>query len=234
MISCDTCLVRNRAICSVLDPDELGALSHIGRNITLEKGQTLIWEGDESLTVANIQSGVFKLTSSLDDGREQIISIAYPADFVGRPFGKKSEYTVTALSDAKLCLFSRADFDRFAREHPDMEHKLLEKTLEELDRARRWMLLLGRKTAPERVASFLLEMSNKLGGSGCNTVGVQLQAFELPFGRQQIADILGLTIETVSRQLTQFKKNDLIELPDRRHIRIKNVDRLELLSEAAA
>lgn len=234
MVSCDTCVVRNRAICSVLDKDELGVLSHIGRTINLEKGKTLFWEGDESLMVANIVEGVFKLTSSLDDGREQIVSVAFPSDFIGRPFGNKSEYTVTALSDAKLCLFSRAGFDGFARHHPNLEHKLLEQTLSELDRARRWMLLLGRKTAPERVATFVLEMSDKLAGSGCDILGNPLQIFELPFGRQQIADILGLTIETVSRQLTIFKKDGLIELPDRTHIRICDAVRLSNLAQVAA
>lgn len=234
MSSCDTCVVRNRAICSVLESSELHALSSIGRSIKLSKGQTFVWEGDDSLMVANIIEGVFKLTSSLDDGREQIIGVAFPSDFVGRPFGTKTAYSVTALSDAKLCVFSRRDFDSFARTHPELEHKLLQKTLEELDRARRWMLLLGRKTAPERLASFLLEISEKLGGSSCDAIGKPLHAFELPFGRQQIADILGLTIETVSRQMTQFKKQQLIELPNRTHVRICDAAKLNDLAQAAA
>jgi len=234
MISCDSCVVRNRAICSVLDSVELGVISRIGHTITLDKGQTLIWEGDDALVVANIVSGVFKLTSSLDDGREQIISLAYPSDFLGRPFGSMSEYSVTALTDAKLCVFPKGDFEGFARTHPDLEHKLLEKTLDELDRARRWMLLLGRKTAPEKLASFLLEMSQKLDGSGCDAAGKQLTTFELPFGRQQIADILGLTIETVSRQLSQFKAKGLIDIPDRRNVSIRDAAQLAMLSEATA
>ncbi|MEM8917254.1 MAG: Crp/Fnr family transcriptional regulator [Pseudomonadota bacterium] len=232
MNPCETCAVRNQAICSALDPEELGILNRIGRSLSMQKGQSLMWEGDQSLTVANIISGVFKLTSSLEDGREQIIGIAYPSDFVGRPFGDTNEYTVTALTDAKLCAFARSDFEKFTPEHPQMEHKLLEKTLDELDRARRWMLLLGRKTAPEKVASFLLEMSQKLGGNDCTTGDSALMAFELPFGRQQIADILGLTIETVSRQMTQMKKAGLIDLPDRRHVRILQLERLEDMSMA--
>lgn len=232
MSACENCVVRNHAICSVLDMDELSVFSRIGRTINLEKGQSLIWEGDQSLIVANIVSGLFKLTTSLDDGREQIIGIAYPADFVGRPFGTTNEYTVTALTDARLCVFSRTDFDRFAPDHPEMEHKLLEKTLDELDRARRWMLLLGRKSAPEKVASFLLEMSQKLAGAGCDFTDKQLSTFELPFGRQQVADILGLTIETVSRQLTQMKNSDLIDLPDRRHVHILEPERLAQIASA--
>ena len=212
----------------------MGQLNRIGRQIELKKGQTLMWEGEDSLVVASIVTGIFKLSSSLEDGREQIISLAFPADFVGRPFGEKNEYSVEALTDARLCVFSRADFDNFARSHPGLEHKLLERTLDQLDDARRWIMLLGRKTASERVASFLMEISTKLGVSGCSANNKKLTEFELPFGRKQMADILGLTIETVSRQLTRFKNDGLIDLPDRRNIRILDNLKLQALSEAAA
>lgn len=247
MTSCETCGVRNHAICTVLDPAELAALNEIGRIVTVRKGQTLVREGDDSLAVANIVDGAFKLTSSLEDGREQIIGMSFPADFIGRPFGETHEYSVTALSDARLCVFSRADFEHFARRHPDLEHRLLETTLMELDRARRWMLLLGRKTAAERVASFLIEISERLtaidddiediddsrhGGDAVQSIA-RGPVFPLPFGRQQIADILGLTIETVSRQLTLFKKRGLIELPDRGHVRICDIARLRQYAQSA-
>ncbi|MEO1046474.1 MAG: Crp/Fnr family transcriptional regulator [Pseudomonadota bacterium] len=227
--NCDDCSVRNHAICSALSDDELAVLNSKGRKHRLSAGQTLVWEGDESLLVANVVEGVMKLSTSMGDGREQIVGIVYPSDFIGRPFGGRSLHSVTALTDAHLCAFSRRDFDSFAREHPDLEHKLLDRTLTELDRARHWMLLLGRKTAPEKIASFLLEMSERLADPtdpGKTVSGV----FELPFGRQQIADILGMTIETVSRQLSRLKKAGIIALPDRRHIQI--VDRHRLAQEA--
>lgn len=222
MTSCDTCLVRNRAICSVLDSAELTVLSRIGRTRSIAAGQTLMWEGDDSLMVANVIDGVLKLSTGTGDGREQIVGIVYPADFIGRPFGMRSQQTVTALSDARVCTFTRGDFDAFARQHPELEHKLLERTLTELDRARHWMLLLGRKSAVEKLASFLLEMSERLVDHHCAKVGEPLERFTLPFGRQQIADILGLTIETVSRQLTKLRADGYIDLPSRRDIVIKN------------
>ncbi len=232
--NCEQCVVRNKSICSALDPDELIAINRLTRKVAIKAGQALIWEGDDSLIVANVVEGAFKLTSSLEDGREQIIGLLYPADFVGRPFGDKNEYSVTALADSKVCVFSRSDFDEFVREHPDLEHKLLQRTLTELDRVRRSMLLLGRKTAAERVASFLLEMSERLADSSCSVVGGNLQLFALPFGRQQVADILGLTIETVSRQLTQLKKNDVIALPDHRNVQILDAGRLQDIADAGA
>ena len=226
MTACDTCLVRNRAICSVLDGHELQALNRIGRTKTITAGQALMWEGDDSLMVANVIDGVLKLSTGTGDGREQIVGIVYPADFIGRPFGAQSQHTVTAMTDAKVCTFTRGDFDAFARQHPELEHKLLQRTLTELDRARHWMLLLGRKSAPEKVATFLLEMSERLVDRTCSINGGPMDHFTLPFGRQQIADILGLTIETVSRQLTKLRSDGLIDLPSRRDIIIRNRDGL--------
>lgn len=228
--NCDDCIVRNNAICSALSDDELAVLNGKGRKHKLSAGQTLLWEGEEALLVANVIEGVMKLSTSMSDGREQIVGIVYPSDFIGRPFGGRSLHSVTALTDAHVCAFSRRDFDGFARQHPDLEHKLLDRTLTELDRARHWMLLLGRKTAPEKIATFLLEMSDRLAHqNGCGKT--PLEIFELPFGRQQIADILGMTIETVSRQLSKLKKDAIIGLPDRRHVEIFDRNRLTLASE---
>ena len=162
MSACDTCLVRNRAICSSLDGEEIKALNAIGRRRNLTPGESLMWEGEDSVLVANVIEGVLKLSTGTEDGREQIVGVVYPSDFIGRPFGSTSGHGVTALTDARVCVFSRKDFDAFAREHPALENKLLQRTLAELDRTRRWMLLLGRKSAGEKVASFLLEMSERL------------------------------------------------------------------------
>ena len=138
-----------------------------------------------------------------------------------------------ALTDAEVCIFTRAAFDGFAKEHPDLQHKLLQRTLDELDRARQWMMLLGRKTASERIATLLLEMSNRLGSNGCSAIAPFLNEFDLPMDRQQMGDVLGLTIETVSRQLTKLKDAEMIELPDRRRVVIKDRRRLEQLADAA-
>ena len=173
----------------------------------------------------------FLYTEGIVSRREQIVGVVYPSDFIGRPFGSTSGHGVTALTDARVCVFSRKDFDAFAREHPALEHKLLQRTLAELDRTRRWMLLLGRKSAGEKVASFLLEMSERLVQPGClDSPDVPLRRFALPFSRQQVADVLGLTIETVSRQFTRLKADGIIDLPSRREVVI--LDRGGLEAEA--
>lgn len=229
MSSCATCIVRNRAICADLEPDELGLLSNMGRHTKMVPGQSLIWEGDDALIVANVVEGILKLWSSLPDGREQIIGIAYPSDFIGRPFSTRAQYNVTALTDAHVCMFHSSEFDKFARTHPRLEHKLLDRTLSELDRTRKWLMMLGRMNAEEKIASFLLDMSDRLVSSGCTASG-PLDRFELPFGRQQVADILGLTIETVSRQLTQFKQQGSINIEGRRIVEIRDREALESLA----
>jgi CRP/FNR family transcriptional regulator, anaerobic regulatory protein len=233
MSDCAACVVRNRAICSGLNPDELVVLGKLGRKQNVARGQTLLWEGDESLLVANVIRGVLKLGVSTADGREQIVGVVFPSDFIGRPFGKESPYSVTALTDSEVCVFTRSAFDGFAKEHSDLQHKLLQRTLDELDRARQWMMLLGKKTASERIATLLLETSERLGDTGCSAMPMSLDRFELPFDRQQMGDVLGLTIETVSRQLTKLKGSGMIDLPDRRSVVIRDRDRLRLLAEAA-
>lgn len=233
MKDCSQCVVRNSAICAALQPDELDVLSRLGRKQRVSRGQTLVWEGEDAIIVANVISGILKVSMSIADGREQIVGVVFPSDFIGRPFGQKSPYSVTALSDAELCIFSRANFDAFARKHPELEHKLLRRTLDELDSAREWMLLLGKKAAHERIATLLLEMSNRLGDNGCSADQGGLDCFELPLDRQQMGDLLGLTIETVSRQLSRLKADGVIALPDRRMVAIQDRNRLYDIATAA-
>ena len=183
-----------------------------------EDGEALVWEGEESLLVANVIEGVLKLSTSTGDGREQIVGIVYPSDFIGRPFGEHSHHSVTALTDAKVCLFTRRQFDTFARQHPEVGHELLRRTLRELDRARNFMLLLGRKTAAEKVASLLLDMASRLSDNEGR--------FALPIGRQQMADLLGLTIETVSRQLSRMRAVKVIETEGRRGMIVRDPNAL--------
>ena len=229
MNDCSQCSVRERAICQSLSEEALGDLNRIGRRQMQKRGQTMTWQGDESVIVGNVIDGVFKLSASTMDGREQTLGIMFPSDFIGRPFGPKSNHSIVALTDAKVCTFMRAAFDDFARDHPDLEHKLLQRTLTELDRTRQWMLLLGRRSANERVAAFLLEMVARLAEPDAEGP-IHL---ELPLGRQDIADLLGLTIETVSRQMTDMKRAGIIALPNRRTVDILDRDQLACCAEAA-
>ena len=228
---CQACVVRSRAICADLDRDEVRLLNSIGRRRNLASGEQLLWEGDEAILVANVLEGVLKLSTQTSDGKEQILGLAYSSDFLGRPFGEVTPYAVEALTDSQVCVFQQSEFDRFAREHPRLEHKLLERTLKELDRTRRWMLLLGRMSAEQRLASFLLETAERAAPAGhCHEVGGAPRSLALPLSRQQIADVLGLTIETVSRQFSKMKKDGVIDIQSRRQFAI--LDPVELAARA--
>lgn len=226
MTACDNCAVRDQAICCSLNPAEREQFARIGRRMTIPKGQSIIWEGDESVVVANVVEGAMKLSISTADGREQIVGVVQPADFIGRPFGAKTGHNVTALTKSSVCVFPRTEFDRFAGDHPTLGQTLLKKTLEDLDRARSWMLLLGRKSAPEKIATFLLDMASRAPGS-------QVDRFNLSLNRQQIADVLGVTIETVSRQLNQLKREGIIALPSRDGIEILDREALQDMAGTA-
>lgn len=227
MEACAQCVVRESAICHALTDEKLEELSRHGRRQTVRRGQTLLWEDEESLLVGNVIDGVLKLSASTRDGHDQTLGIAYPSDFIGRPFGRKTQQSVTALTDAEVCTFLRADFDAIAQQQPALEHKLLQRTLAELDHARRWMVLLGQKSAIERVSAFLLEMASRLTPEEHEKAGGGPIAFDLPFGRQEIAEVLGLTVETVSRQITKLRNRGVIATPGKRAIVIRDRQALE-------
>ena len=204
---CDGCAVREQSVCGKLPQDALLELHQIGRHRILRKGQTLVWEGDETLMVANVMSGMVKLSSGTSTGTEQILGVVGPSGFIGRPNGGPSGHSIVALVDTKLCVFPAAPFRRFMEVHPEMGVALLDRAFDDLDHARRWQLMLARASASERTASLLLEFT------GIRIVEGRTYIF--PLSRGQMADLAGLTIETISRQLTKLKKAGIISLPSR-------------------
>lgn len=231
-LKCDACSVRNRALCGTLSREELTQLNLIGRFKELAPGEIIQSEPEGPNYFANVISGVVKLTKSLPDGRQQIVGLQFPSNFLGRPFGAASPYVAEAATEVRLCTFNRTQFESLAKTHPGLEHRLFENTLNELDAAREWMLLLGRKTATEKVASFLVMVGERSQPAGCGSANAtQGVKFDLPLTRYDIADFLGLTIETVSRQLSKLKTRRLIELTGPRTI---NVPDLPALKHVAA
>jgi CRP/FNR family transcriptional regulator len=218
---CAECAVRDSALCASLADHELEALNVMARHKVVPRGQVVVWEGDVSSLCANIVSGVLKVTSATVDGREQIVGLLFPGDFVGQPFRAENSLTVTALSDADLCVYPRKGFETVLDYHSKLERMLLQRTMSALDDARARMLSLGRKSAEERVSGFILEMAERCAVEG------QQDSFDLPLTRGQMADVLGLTIETVSRQLTQLKGSGFIAVRAGRGVSILDRDGLE-------
>ncbi len=225
---CSDCAVRDRALCASLDDAELNALNALGQRRTLQRGQALIWAGEESPVCANLISGVLKLSATTPDGREQVVGLLYPADFVGRPWADTADFTVTALGEAELCVFPRAPFERVLEDHVRMERLLLQRTLASLDEARGRMLTLARLSAREKLAGFLLDLADR--SHGCRATAFGPVTFDLPLTRGEMAEVLGLTIETVSRQLSKLKAEGAINLMGARGITIRDRAKLEASS----
>ncbi len=230
---CTDCVVRDQTLCSSLTDVELTALHTLGRKQKLARGGTLIWAGDDSLICGNLLSGVLKLVASTADGREQIVGLLFAADFVGRPYADHSEFTITAVTDVELCLFPRGPFERVLEDHMRMERMLLQRTLAALDQARAQMLVLARSSAAEKVAGFLASMAVRARSGGCQATLDGALTFDLPLSRGQIADVLGLTIETVSRQITRLRLDRVINLPGGRTVAVLDMDALTRRAELA-
>ena len=154
-VLCRSCEARHRGVCGVLTPPQLVELSKHTTKNTISAGSPIISDGEDIERYANILSGVVKLAKLTSDGRQQIVGLQFAPDFLGRPFSERSEFDVEAATDVYVCSFPRDTLNRLAKQSTELEHRLHEQTLKELDEARDWMLALGRKSAAERVASFL-------------------------------------------------------------------------------
>ncbi len=229
---CAACAVRHRAVCGALTATELKRLNAIARRTHVPAGAIIFHAQEEASYLSNIVSGVIKLSKSLADGRQQIVGLQFAPDFLGRAFGGENPYFAEAVTDVELCQFSKAKFEELLVEYPMLEQTLFERTLDELDSARDWMLLLGRKTAVEKVATFLLLLARRAGDQGClpDEAGAAIRIV-LPITRADIADYLGLTIETVSRQITRFKSKEIIQMVNNRTIIIPDLGALEEIAD---
>ena len=161
----------------------------------------------------------------MPDGRQQIVGLLFAPDFVGRAYCETNPYFAEAATAVELCCFPRDRFEALLKEFPGLEHRLFERTLNELDSAREWMVLLGRKTATEKVASFLFLLAKRAQMTGCpHGPAAAYTLFELPLSRADIADYLGLTIETVSRQITKLRAQGHIDLVNTQQLSVPSIN----------
>jgi len=216
---CDNCPIRHSAVCARCDPDELTALEQIKYYRSFQAGQTVVWSGDRMDFVGSVVTGVATLTQTMEDGRRQMVGLLLPSDFVGRPGRATVAYDVTAITDVLMCCFRRKPFEDILQATPHLGQRLLEMTLDELDAAREWLLLLGRKTAREKIASLLMVIARRNAAASGKAPAGRL-VFDLPLTREQMADYLGLTLETVSRQISALRRESLIVVKGNRNVTI--------------
>jgi len=222
---CGTCPIRHQAVCSRCEPHELEQLDHIKYYRTYEAGQPVIWAGDAMEFVASVVHGIATLSQAMEDGRTQMVGLLLPSDFIGRPGRSIAPFDVVAVTDLTLCCFRKKPFEDMMDSTPSIGTRLLEMTLDELDSAREWMLVLGRKTAREKIASLLTILARR-DSTLIKQTPRDGMSFELPLTREAMADYLGLTLETVSRQVSALKKAGIIELEGKRRIVVPHLDAL--------
>jgi len=210
--ACSECPIRHRAVCASCEGAELERLTEMKSYRSWRAGETIVLEGAPLPFVGSVVTGCATLTRSTEDGRAQIVGLLMPSDFLGRPGRDVAAYEVVAATDTTLCLFRRSAFERMIADTPHMARRLLDMSLDELDAARDWMLVLGRRTAREKVATLLVNILRRVA-----TSHRPLRA-ELPLTREAMATYLGLTIETVSRQMTALRGAGVIGLEGRRGI----------------
>jgi CRP/FNR family transcriptional regulator len=210
---CRTCQVRQGGLCEVLDPAELMRLAHQSRRTRHGPGETLAIESGE-VGYANVTRGTVKLSRVLRDGRQQVVGLQFAPDLMGRLFSTESPLSAEAATDVELCRIPRSVLESLVADSDRIKLRLLAQSLRDLDAARDWMVTLGRKTAAERVASLLLLVATRTGiadGAGRLTL-------ELPISRADMADFLGLTLETVSRQISRLRHDGVIEVRGHRSV----------------
>ncbi|MDX2103086.1 MAG: helix-turn-helix domain-containing protein [Alphaproteobacteria bacterium] len=220
---CESCHARCHSVCAGLSVEEINRLALLTQPATIGAGQTFISEGESAVHLINLNSGCVKIFKLLPDGRRQITGFLFQGDFLGIPFNEAYVYSAEAVTDVQVCRFPRRAFNALMEEIPGLEKRLLTRASNELAQAQEQMLLLGRKTAREKIASFLLGLSER-----ARRLGLPDDPVDLPMGRADIADYLGLTTETVSRTLTQLKRDQLIRMEGTAHVRL--LDRAELIA----
>ena len=225
-LACAACPVRDRAACSALDGEDRDELARLGQHRTLRRGETLFASGDDTLACATLISGALKISSFGHDGTERILSLVHPAGFVGEMFAPVAHHDVIALTDSRLCVFGRADYERAVERFPALGRALLRRSAEDLFESRSIIDLMSRRSSKQKVAGFVFAMARAASDSPCHAGS----SFDLPLSREEMAGVLGLTIETVSRQLGRLEQANIIAREGRRGIRLLDPGRLEALA----
>ncbi len=223
---CRACEVRDILVCAALEEKKLLHLRAISSPKSYAPNQPIFHAEDTTVYVSNVVQGAVRMYKLLPDGRRQITGFLFPGDFLGMAANEEYAYSAEALTPVELCRFPRKKLEGLLDRLPALERRLLGTASNELIAAQDQMMLLGRKTAQEKVASFLLTLSRRAQQRG-EAADPVLQ----PMTRADIADYLGLTTETVSRTITGLRTNGMIELIASDRISIPDAAALQAIAE---
>ena len=231
--NCAECPVLYQGLCGALGEEEASRLSSVAWRRQFSAGQIIHAEGEKPAYFCAIVTGVVKLVKSLPNGNRQIVGLLLPGDFLGRPFGQDSRSSAVAATEVGLCTFPRSIVESLARESRTLENWLLNHVSDGLEKAQDWIMLLGRMTAEQRIATFILSTLRSTRSPDdatpepCGEILI-----ELPLSRTEMADYLGLTIETVSRQIARLRERGVITVGASRTMIVRQPKALEATLEA--
>jgi CRP/FNR family transcriptional regulator len=225
-ISCHRREARDQTFGAGVEPEKQHRLDAISTKIDLEPRQNVFFEGDPAGFAFNVTRGMVKASKALPDGRRQITGFLYPGDFLGIALHNAYVYSAEALTCVTLCRFPRPKLRALFDEFPKLEIHLLSLTANELAAAQDQLLLLGRKSAREKVASFLLMLVQRAEPGGKTE-----RLLHLPMTRLDIADYLGLSAETVSRTFSTFRGAGLIDYDLPTPVILQQPELLEVIAE---
>lgn len=203
--------------------DELRALDRIGTSLEVEQNHTIFSEGEPVNHAYKIVSGVVRLCKHLPDGRRQIAQFLFPGDYFSFVNIGDHGFSAEAVSELKLLSFPQRQIERLCEGSPALRARLFELLSQRVRDIQNHLTLVGRQTAKERVAAFLLLLAERLNSDG--------KRVSVPMNRQDIADYLSLTMETVSRTLSHLKSTRIIAVPDLHEFELKNTDALHALAD---
>ncbi len=226
LAGCLLCAIRSLSICGALDETELRELARLSQRVRLSSRTPLFSEGDHSDAAYNVSEGTVRLSKLLPDGRRQIVGFALPGDFIGVAPDGCYGFSADAIGPVMVCRFMKEPFARFVESNPRILQRMNDFARQELILAQDHMVSLGRRSAEEKVAAFLIGWRNRL-----QRIGRAAKTVYLPMSRQDIADYLGLTVETVSRTLTKLERDGVIVIVPG-GIRLIDTSRAEALAAA--
>jgi len=222
---CGHCAARHLSVCDSLTEQGIRKLALLAETHVYRPGDALVREGDDAAHLFNITGGAVRVYKLLSDGRRQIVGFLAAGDFLGLASGSRYAFSAEAIDEVHACKFKKVAYRALLDEMPELERALLERASHELAAAQDQMLLLGRKTAVERLASFLISLSERARretGDG--------SVVHLPMTRAEIADYLGLTTETVSRATSKLKTRGTIRLLSLHSVQINKPEDLKSLA----
>ena len=223
---CSLCKIKSYSFCRCLNDDDLEIFSKVSFEKKFTDKENIFLQNDPSTHLYNITEGNVKIYQLLDDGRIQIIGFLYPGDFFGTYKNNKYNYSAEAIGNLRVCVFDQRVLDKYMDQNPILAKELLNQTSYELTLAQDRMTVMGRLNAIEKIAIFFINISNQR-----KRIGWQSNPISLSMTRQDIADYLGLTIETVSREISKLKTSNIIKIISSKQLFINDIEKLKQISK---